>query len=50
MTFAHVSHYIWVVYIPPALIVLYAIGRSVLEQRRARREGNASDEESGGGA
>ena len=35
---AHVSHYLWAIYIPPFLIVAVAIARSVIEARRLRRE------------
>jgi hypothetical protein len=43
---AHVGHYLWIAYIPPALIVLWSIGRSVLEQRRGRRDEDRTDEKS----
>ena len=35
---AHVSHYLWAIYIPPFLIVGLAIARSVADQRRLKRE------------
>ena len=38
LVLAHVSHYLWAIYIPPFLIVGVAIARSVIEQRRVRRE------------
>jgi hypothetical protein len=31
---AHVSHYLWVMYVPPVLIVLGSIVRNVLAERR----------------
>jgi hypothetical protein len=34
---AHVGHYIWVLYIPPVLIVLFSIVRTVISQRRGER-------------
>jgi hypothetical protein len=36
---AHVGHYIWVLYIPPVLIVLFSIVRTVVLQRRERDGG-----------
>jgi hypothetical protein len=36
---AHVGHYIWVLYIPPVLIVLFSIVRTVIVQRRERDGG-----------
>ncbi len=38
LVLAHVSHYLWAIYIPPFLIVGLAIARSIAEQRRLRRE------------
>ena len=38
LVLAHVSHYLWAFYIPPFLIVGLAIARSVIEQRRLKRE------------
>ncbi len=35
---AHAGHYLWTLYIPPVLIVVFAIGRSMLLQRREERE------------
>ena len=35
---AHTAHYLWALYIPPFLIVGVAIARSVIEQRRLKRE------------
>jgi heme exporter protein D len=39
LLYAHVSHYIWVLYVIPILIVAGAIVRSMLAQRRAERDG-----------
>ena len=36
--FAHAGHYIWVLYIPPVLVVLFAIIRTTISERRAARE------------
>jgi hypothetical protein len=41
---AHVGHYLWTLYIPPVLIVIFSIVRTVLMQRREDR-----DEREGGG-
>jgi hypothetical protein len=35
---AHVSHYLWVLYLPPVLIVLASIVRTTLSERRRARE------------
>jgi flagellar biosynthesis/type III secretory pathway M-ring protein FliF/YscJ len=35
---AHISHYLWVLYVIPILIVAFAIVRSTIAQRRARNE------------
>jgi hypothetical protein len=35
---AHLGHYLWVMYIPPVLIVLASILKTTLAQRRERRE------------
>ena len=31
---AHVSHYMWVLYVPPVLIVLGAIVKNMLSERK----------------
>jgi len=31
---AHVSHYLWVMYVPPILIVIGSIVRNVIAERR----------------
>ena len=36
---AHVGHYLWVMYIPPVLIVLGSIVKTTLVRRRQEREG-----------
>jgi hypothetical protein len=41
---AHVGHYLWILYVLPILIVVGAIVRNAIAQRRFRRE----DEEEGG--
>jgi hypothetical protein len=33
---AHVGHYLWVLYLPPIVIVLVAIIRSTIAERRNR--------------
>jgi len=34
---AHVSHWLWVLYLPPILIVLAAIVRATIAERRGKR-------------
>jgi len=34
---AHVSHWLWVLYLPPILIVLVSIARTTLIERREKR-------------
>jgi hypothetical protein len=36
--YSHLGHYLWVMYIPPVLIVLFAIVRTVVLERRRDRE------------
>jgi heme exporter protein D len=36
--YAHVGHYLWVLYIPPVLVVVFAIIRTTIAERRAARE------------
>jgi uncharacterized membrane protein len=35
---AHVGHWLWVLYLPPVLIVLVSLVRSTLAERRKKRE------------
>lgn len=35
---AHAGHYLWTLYIPPALVVVFSIVKTTLSERRARRE------------
>jgi hypothetical protein len=36
LPFAHVSHWLWLLYVPPVLIVLASIVRTTLSERRRR--------------
>jgi hypothetical protein len=36
--FAHLGHYLWVLYIPPVLVVLFAIIKTTISERRAARQ------------
>jgi hypothetical protein len=36
LPFAHVSHWLWVLYLPPVLVVLGSIARTMLSERRKR--------------
>jgi hypothetical protein len=38
IVYAHAGHYLWVLYIPPVLVVVFAIVRTTLAERRAERE------------
>ena len=42
--YAHAGHYLWVMYIPPVLIVVGSIVKTTLSERKAQRE-----EQAGGG-
>ena len=35
---AHVGHWLWVLYLPPVLIVLGSLLRTTLSERRKKRE------------
>jgi len=35
---AHVGHWLWVLYLPPVLIVLGSLTRSTLAERRKKRK------------
>ncbi|MEK6277766.1 MAG: hypothetical protein AABM29_07130 [Actinomycetota bacterium] len=43
--FAHAGHYLWVMYIPPVLIVVGSIVKTTLSERRAEREEQAGARE-----
>jgi len=36
--YAHAGHYLWVLYIPPVLVVLFAIIKTTITERRAARQ------------
>jgi cytochrome c-type biogenesis protein CcmH/NrfF len=40
---AHVGHWLWVLYLPPILIVIGSLVRSRLLERRERRESEEAD-------
>jgi hypothetical protein len=40
---AHVGHYLWVMYVPPVLIVIGSIIRTTLVQRREERESDRGE-------
>jgi hypothetical protein len=47
---AHAGHWaLWLVYAVPFVVVVFAIGRSVIEQRREARKEVTGDEEDGEG-
>jgi cytochrome bd-type quinol oxidase subunit 2 len=35
---AHATHWLWVLYVPPVLVVLASILRTTLRERREKRE------------
>ena len=35
---AHLSHYLWVLYLPPILVVLGSVLRATLLERREKRD------------
>jgi hypothetical protein len=43
--YAHAGHYLWVMYIPPVLIVVGSIVKTTLSERRAQREERAGGAE-----
>jgi hypothetical protein len=36
--YAHAGHYLWVLYIPPVAVVVFAIIKTTISERRAERE------------
>jgi cytochrome c-type biogenesis protein CcmH/NrfF len=44
---AHLGHYLWVMYIPPVLIVLGSIVKTTLTQRRQQREAERAERKRG---
>jgi len=46
---AHVGHYLWVLYVIPILIVVGAIVRNAIAQRRAGRDESGESSTAGGG-
>jgi hypothetical protein len=40
---AHAGHYLWVLYLPPVLIVLGSIIRTTVLERRRKRESEEGD-------
>lgn len=42
--YAHTGHYLWVLYIPPVAVVVFAIIRTTIAERRAAREEREGEE------
>jgi hypothetical protein len=42
--YAHAGHYLWVLYIPPVAVVVFAIIKTTIAERRAEREERDGDE------
>ena len=38
VVYAHAGHWLWVLYVPPVLVVVFAIVRTTIVERRAERE------------
>jgi hypothetical protein len=38
VVYAHAGHWLWVLYVPPVAVVVFAIVRTTLAERRAERE------------
>jgi hypothetical protein len=48
VVYAHAGHWLWVLYVPPVLVVVFAIVRTTLAERRAEREERDSGRKPGG--
>jgi hypothetical protein len=48
VVYAHAGHWLWVLYVPPVLVVVFAIVRTTLAERRAEREEREADRKPGG--
>jgi cytochrome c-type biogenesis protein CcmH/NrfF len=46
VVYAHAGHWLWVLYVPPVLVVVFAIVRTTIVERRAEREERKSSEKS----
>jgi heme exporter protein D len=44
---AHLGHYLWLMYIPPVLIVLGSIVKTMLSQRREERQAERDERKKG---
>jgi cytochrome c-type biogenesis protein CcmH/NrfF len=44
VVFAHAGHWLWVLYVPPVLVVVFAIVRTTIAERRAEREEREAEE------
>ncbi len=45
---AHAGHWIWVLYVPPVAIVVFAIARTTIAERRKEREERRESERRNG--
>jgi hypothetical protein len=43
VVYAHAGHWLWVLYVPPVLVVVFAIVRTTIVERRAGREERDSE-------
>jgi cytochrome c-type biogenesis protein CcmH/NrfF len=46
VVYAHAGHWLWVLYVPPVLVVVFAIVRTTIVERRAEREERKASEKS----
>ena len=46
---AHAGHWLWLLYVPPVLVVVFAIIRTTIAERRAEREEREAKERRGRG-
>ena len=47
LLYAHAGHWLWVLYVPPVLVVVFAIIRTTIAERRAEREEREAEERKG---
>ena len=45
--YAHAGHWLWVLYVPPVLVVVFAIIRTTIAERRAEREEREAEKKRG---
>jgi uncharacterized membrane protein len=48
--YAHVGHWLWVLYVPPVAVVVISIVKTTISERRAMREERESEKKQEPGA